>query len=136
MKPTQFALAPRPGDLRTVCHQFEAWRQVRRPGTPIPASLWAAVVAVAQGYGVNRTALALHLDAHKLRAMTDARRSVGRPGPTPTFVEVRPTPPAGHEPECTIDIAGPRGGRLRVAVRGAAPPDVVALSRVVWGRGR
>jgi hypothetical protein len=35
--------------------------------------------------------------------------------------------------ECTVELEGPHGGRLRVTLRGAMPPDVVALGRVVWG---
>jgi hypothetical protein len=133
--PTKLALAPRPTELQGVSRQFEAWRRERRPGTPIPAPLWAAAVALARRHGVTRTALALHLDSHKLKTLAAAGRPGDRPGAAPTFVEVRPTPLGGAGTKCTIEIEGPRGGRLRIALRGAAPPDLVALSRVVWGRG-
>jgi hypothetical protein len=128
------SLAPVPHDLQEVRRQFEQWRRARRPGTPIPAPLWAAAVAVGRRHGVNRTAGALHLDSHKLRLMADALASGQRPIVPPTFVEM-PAAPLSAGCECTVELEGPRGGRLRIAVRGAAPLDVVALSRVVWGNG-
>jgi hypothetical protein len=127
---TKLALVPKPPELQGVCRQFAAWRQVRRAGSPIPAALWDAAVAVAEHHGINRTALALHLDAHKLKTRAVPRPSVAGP----SFVELRPTP-MGAGGECTIELEGPGGGRLRVTLRGAAPPDLVALSRVVWGGG-
>ena len=131
---TKLVLAPRSSELQVVSRQFEAWRRVRRPGTPIPAALWNAAIAVARRRGVNRTALALHLDSHKLKTLADARRAEDPPSTAPAFVEVRPVPFGSASAECTIEIEGPRGGQLRVALRGAVPPDLVALTRVVWGR--
>ena len=121
--------APVPEDLQVVQRQFAQWRRTRRPGTPIPAPLWAAAVGVGRRHGLNRTAGALHLDSHKLRSMADARHSVV----PPTFVEMPAAPLVAAGCECTVELEGPRGGRLRVTLRGAMPPDVVALSRVVWG---
>jgi hypothetical protein len=135
---TKLVLASPPTKLQAVSRQFEAWRRVRRPGTPIPPALWNAAIAVARRHGVTRTALALHLDSHKLKTLADAP-SHGAEGPgggAPTFVEMPPIPFAPAGPECTIELEGPRGGRLRVALRGGIPPDLVALTRVVWGRGR
>lgn len=96
------------------------------------ASTWdtdSCAIVGGRRHGLNRTAGALHLDAHKLKSMADARRSVV----PPTFVEVAAAPLVAGGCECTVELDGPRGGRLRVTLRGAMPPDVVALSRVVWG---
>lgn len=124
------ALAPR--DLQAVGRQFEQWRRTRRPGTLIPASLWAAAVAVGRRHGFNRTAGALHLDSHKLRVMANGTALVPPPIVSPAFVEL-PSVPRGDGGECTVEMEGPRGGRLRITLRGAATMDVVALSRIVWG---
>jgi hypothetical protein len=131
---TKVSLAPVRRDLQAVHQQFEQWRRTRRPGTPIPAPLWAAAVAVGRRHGWNRTAGALHLDAHKLRLLAGAPASGPRPVVPPAFIEL-PTAPPAHGCECMVELEGPRGGRLRIALRGAAPPDLVALSRVVWGGG-
>ena len=133
--PAKLLPSPIPTQLQRVHRQFEQWRRIRRPGTPIPRPLWTAAVAVARQYGLSRTAHALHLDSHKLKTMADASSSVPCAPASPTFVEVpAPLPPADGC-ECTVELEGPHGGRLRVVLRGASPPDLVPLSRVVWGRG-
>ena len=131
---TKLALSPTPKDLQAVHCQFEQWRQTRELGARIPAPLWAAAVAVAQRHGVYRTARQLHLESRKLKRLTEAAWPGARgPASAPTFVELV-APATGSSAECAIEIEGPRGGWLRVQVRGAAPLDVVALSRVLWGR--
>ena len=132
--PTKLLLSSVPGDLRAAHRQFEHWRQTRQAGARIPAPLWAAAVAVARRYGVYRTARLLHLESQKLKRLVGAGSPVSRGATAPTFVELVAPAPAGSG-ECTIEIEGPRGGRVRVQLRGATPPDLVALSRVVWGRG-
>jgi hypothetical protein len=132
---TKHVLASRPAEVQAVSRQFDAWRRVRRPGTPIPPALWQAAVAVARRHGVTWTARALHLDSHKLMTLTTAQSGGPRPAAVPTFVEMPALPLASPSPDCTIELEGPRGGRLRLALRGAAPPDLVALTRAVWGRG-
>ena len=127
------SLAPVPRDLEAVHRQFAQWRRARRSGMPIPASLWAAAVAVGRRHGLNRTAGALHLDSHKLRLMAGTTTSGQRPVAHPAFIELPAAP--GNGCECTVELEGPRGGRLRVALRGMALPDLVALSRIVWSGG-
>jgi hypothetical protein len=91
-------------------------------------------VTLARRYGVYRTARLLHLEARKLKRLVGPGEAAARGASAqPTFVELM-APGAASSGECTIAIEGPRGGRVWVQLRGAAPPDVVALSRVVWGR--
>jgi hypothetical protein len=128
---SSLSLSTIPSDFRVVHRQFEQWRRVRQPGDRIPERLWAAAVAVARTHGVSRTARLLHLEGQKLKH----RVTGAGPGPqsamAPTFVEVLPSSPASGE--CTIEVKGPRGGRLRIQLRGAPVPDLAALARVVWG---
>lgn len=115
-------------ELRTVHRQFEQWRRVRQSGDRIPDRLWAAAVAVARTHGVSRTARLLHLESRKLKHLM-------RPEPAtpaaPAFVELL-APTAAGSGECTVKVEGPRGGRLRVQLRGAPVPDLVALARIMW----
>jgi hypothetical protein len=124
-----------PSELQPVHRQFEQWRRTCQPGGRIPAPLWAAAVAAARRHGVYRTARLLHLESQKLKRLMGAARLVSRvpaAAEAPTFVELV-APGGGSSGACTIEIEGPRGGRLRVQLRGGTPPDLVALSQVVWG---
>lgn len=132
--PAKLSLSPVPTQLHTVHRQFEQWRRTRRSGTLIPPPLWAAAVAVARRQGISRTARALYLDSHKLKTMADASGGVHCAPASPTFVEVPARPPADGC-ECTVELEGPHGGRVRVVLRGVSPPDLVWLSRVAWGHG-
>jgi hypothetical protein len=128
---TKLSLSPAPSELQAAHHQFERWRRTRQPGARIPAALWASAVAAARRHGVYRTARLLHLESQKLKHLVTAAGSASRAPTAPAFVELLAPPTAGSG-ECTVEIEGP-GGRLRVQLRGAPAPDLVALSRVVCG---
>jgi hypothetical protein len=120
-----------PPEFHVVHRQFEQWRRVRQPGDRIPEPLWAAAVAVARTQGVSRTARLLHLEGQALKHRVNGSAPGPQPTRAPAFVEVLPSSAVGGE--CTVELDGPRGGRLRVQFRGAPVPDLVALVRVVWG---
>ena len=127
------ALATVPSELHAVQRALTKWRQTRRLGARIPASLWAAAVAVARREGVYRTARALSLEGRKLKQLvTGAAPTAPGAAAGPAFVEVFAPPAAGGR-VCTIEMEA-RGGHLRVHLQGGRMPDLVALSRVVWGR--
>lgn len=128
---TKRSLSTTPNELHVVHRQFEQWRRTRQPGARIPASLWAAAVVLARRLGVYRTARLLHLESQKLKHLVEASPA-SRVPTAPAFVELL-APPAASSGECTIELEGPRGGRLRVQLCGVPVPDLVALSRVVWG---
>jgi len=115
-------------ELRAAHRQFEQWRRVRQSGDRIPDRLWAAAVAVARTHGVFRTARLLHLESRKLKHLM---RPEPPPAAAPAFVEFLAPTVAGSG-ECTVEVEGPRGGRLRVQLRGAPVPDLVALARIMW----
>jgi hypothetical protein len=129
---TSLSLSGIPRELRAVYRQFEQWRRVRQPGERIPDRLWASAVEMARRHGVYRIARMLHLESQKLKHLVTAASSASRAPAAPAFVELL-APPAAGSGECTVEIEGPRGGRLRVQLRGAPVPDLVALSRVVCG---
>lgn len=126
-----------PAEFQELQHRFALWRRTRRSGMPIPPALWAAAIRVAHRHGATRTARALGLDSHKLKMLMEVP---GRTPPTtapvspdrPAFVELVPPPAAGRA--CRLEVEGPRGGRLRLELTGHDLPDMVALSRALWGR--
>lgn len=126
---TNLSLSGVPSELRATHREFEQWRRIRQPGDRIPDRLWAAAAAAARTHGISRTARLLHLESRKLKHLVVGTRAVP---PAPAFVELL-APPAAGSGECTVEVEGPRGGRLRVQLRGAPVPDLIALTRVVWG---
>jgi hypothetical protein len=106
------------------------------PAIAFPTVFGKTAVAAARRHGVSRTAGLLHLEAGKLKQLMTGARSCPQPGaaPLPAFVELL-APSATGSGECTVEIEGPRGGRVRVQLRSAPLPDLVALARVVWHAG-
>lgn len=122
-----------PVDLQGVYREFERWRRTRPVGACIPAALWASAAAVACRHGITRTARTLHLEQRKLKALATAATSTPCAQAPPSFVELLTPQSTGGGGECTVEIEGPHGGRLRMQFRGMPLPDLVALSRAVWG---
>jgi hypothetical protein len=129
---TSLSLSSIPSELRATHRQFEQWRRVRQPGDRIPDRLWALAVAAARTHGVSRTAHLLHLESRKLKQLMIGAGPEPPVAAAPAFVELLAPPTAGSG-ECTVEVEGPRGGRLRVQLRGTPVPDLVALTRLVWG---
>ena len=129
---TSLLLSSIPPELRAAHQQFEQWRRVRQPGERIPDRLWASAVAAARTHGVSRTARLLHLESQKLKHLVTGASSGPQTPAAPAFVELL-TPSAAGSGECTIEVVGPRGGRLRVQLRGTPVPDLIALTRLMWG---
>ena len=110
------------------------WRETRtHRGAPMPAALWTAAIALARQHGLYPTARALRLDYGSLKTRVDAA-GAGR-GPSPAFVELPAVRPTGLGP-CVIDLAAPRGRRMRIEVSGVTVADFVTLTQVAWGRDR
>jgi hypothetical protein len=120
--------------MERVRQRFEQWRRTRTPGrSPIPASLWAAAVALARHHGVYATSRLLRLDyaALKRRLSTAGdRKAVGPATSHPTLIELRPAP--GPCPPCVIEIESSCGGRMRVQVPQVTVSDLLALTLGVW----
>jgi hypothetical protein len=56
-----------PQDLVRGQRQLQAWREKRKPGDPIPRSLWALATRLAEAHGVSHTSAALGLDYYRLK---------------------------------------------------------------------
>ena len=125
-----------PVQLENVRRRFEAWRRTRTVRTRIPDPLWAAAVKVAETYGVHRTAKALGTNYYglKKRVTEEAGSSVSVPakGDVATFVELA-GPLAAGSVECLVELEDDSGAKMRVHLKSAEAPDLVALSRSFWG---
>jgi len=120
-----------PIGMRRVCRRFERWRKGHQARLPIPEALWAAAAEAAREHGVFRAAKALHLEYGKLKRMAEAAPASARPTMAPaTFLELMPPQAVGFA-ECLIELEGPRG-KIRIQWKGATPPDLAGLSRVLW----
>jgi hypothetical protein len=82
-----------------------------------------------------RTAKALRLDYYSVKNRTEQKAGgigeVPEEGTTPTFLEL---PPALRDDscECTVELEDSGGAKMRMHLKGAAAPDLAALSRSFW----
>ena len=118
-----------PIGMRRVCRRFERWRSGHKARLPIPNALWKAAAEAAREHGVFRAAKSLRLDYTKLKRVVESDAASIR-APSPRFVELAPADGIAMA-ECMIELEGPRG-KLRVHWKGAMPPDLAGLSRVLW----
>jgi hypothetical protein len=117
--------------MRRVCRRFERWRSGHKGRLPIPNALWRAAAEAAREYGVFQAAKALRLDYTKLKRLTQADAVPTRATLLPArFVELAPAEGIAMA-ECVIELEGPRG-KMHIHWKGAMPPDLAALSRVLW----
>jgi hypothetical protein len=118
-----------PAALLRAQRKFGQWRERRRPRTPIPAELWREAAELACAHGINRTARALRLDYYSLKKhATAAARSVEAAS---EFVEILPGAMPAGRPQCTIEVEEAGGAKMRICLKGGAPPDILALARVL-----
>jgi hypothetical protein len=124
-----------PRGLDSVWRRFERWRRTRKVRSPIPDTLWAAAVRMANVYGMNRTARALRLNYYGLKKRVeqqegDAASAAGAKGEG-LFIELAPLP-STSVCECLLELEKVGGARMRIQLKGVAMPDLAALSQVFW----
>ena len=121
--------------LLRLAEQFAAWRAKRSVGTRIPNRLWVAAEKAATCNGVNQTAKVLRIDYYALKKRVAGNGS--HPVATrtavsmPTFVEL-PTATLAASGECVIEFEKPEGAKLRIHLKGAQVPDLLALGAAFW----
>ena len=123
-----------PPEVEALRRQVEQWRQTRRHREPMPDPLWWLAARLARQYGVARISRFAQLDYYSLKERLESldRAGVAEPEKRPAFVELA-LPPAAPVPECIVELEHPRGGRMRIQVKGGGVPDLAALSRSFWG---
>ena len=123
-----------PAELQELSRQIEQWRNTRPHRMPMPDPLWTLAATLGRKYGVARVARFLRLDYYCLKERVQPPE-VTVPESGPTFIEL-PNPTAVPVSECSIELEHPRGSRMRIHVKGAALPDLAALTRTFWGLKR
>ena len=85
---------------------------------------------VAEHYGLNKTAKALHLDYNalkkRLKTMPDGNES------SPAFIELISPPASSSNSECLIELEAPHGEKMRIHLKGTALPDLAAMGNMFW----
>ena len=123
-----------PAQLEGVRQRFEKWRRTRKVRSPIPETLWASAVKMADKYGLHRTAKTLRVNYYSLKKRVEGEVSAGSNSegdPGTTFFELTP-PLAAGSCECTLELEDSGGAKMRVHFKGVATPDLAALSRSFW----
>lgn len=123
-----------PSEVSSLQRQVERWRQERRHLEPMPEPLWHAAARLARQHSVARIARWIRLDYYTLKERVESldHDSVAVQERGPAFVELA-LPTRAPSVECTIELEHSGGSRMRIHVKGAGVPDLVALSRSFWG---
>ena len=121
--------ASQPSGLLRLEKRFAEWRRSRKRGERIPERLWESAASMAEKYGLNQTATVLKLEYYSLKRRVDERGSEASPGTA--FVELPPTAVV-HASECVVEFEDGVGASLRVYLKGAEVPDLLALGRNFW----
>jgi hypothetical protein len=121
----------RDSELERVRCRFELWRHTRKPRSPIPETLWASAVELAQEHGLHRTARALRLNYYSLKERLPGVVSPPRrPQNKATFVELLPIGASGIS--CTIEMENVQGGKMKIHLQGMGGPDLALLTHSFW----
>lgn len=118
-----------PSSLLRLEKQFAEWRKNRQRGERIPRRLWNSAASIAQKHGVNQTATVLKLEYYALKRRVDERSSEA--SPSTAFLELPPAAFASAS-ECVVEFEDRFGSSMRVHLKGAEVPDLLALSRDFW----
>lgn len=123
-----------PTELKELSRQIERWRRTRPYRMSMPETLWTLAANVARQHGLARVARFTRLDYYSLKERIESLKqsSSATSVVKPTFIELQPLP-VNPVSECTIELEHPRGRRMRIHIKGAPMPDVMTLSRTLWG---
>jgi len=116
---------PLPEHLQQLRQRLEEWRNAHARRSRLPEELWAAAVELARQHGLFRTAHTLRLDYTNLKKRVQTEPGMRAMAPAAFMELVAPSPVTG---ECTVEVESVRG-KLRVAIKGMAAPDVMSLIR-------
>ena len=116
---------PLPEHLQQLRQRLEEWRNAHARRSRLPEELWAAAVDLARQHGLFRTAHTLRLDYTNLKKRVQTAPGMRAMAPAAFMELVAPSPVTG---ECTVEVESVRG-KLRVAIKGMAAPDVMSLIR-------
>ena len=124
-------------EVEQVRRRFAEWRSTHAVRSRLPEELWAAAAELVQRDGIDATARALDVDkpslrkwAERLQSQRRARRAPPkrRRNAMPAFVELLASGSSGAT-SCLVEVESPRGGKLRLEVKGIATSQLAELIR-------
>lgn len=119
-----------PARLLQLKQRFADWRESRTRGQRIPERLWNSAAKLADEYGLSLAATTLKLDYYGLKKRLD--QHVDRSAPNAPFLELPSSPLPATSRECLIELEDGKGASMRVHLKGANIPDVLALGHGFW----
>ena len=125
--------------IEEVQLHLASWREVRRPGQPMPEELWSEAVEMAARHGVFRVSKSLGLEFAKLKKLLEQRNGKprrARGGKVAGFVELPAAELLGGASAvasgAVVELFGSDGARLRISVTGPAAVDLPGLVAAFW----
>ena len=138
-------------DLEEIRVRFEEFRSGNRPRTRFPEELWRAAAETAARRGMKITARVLHLDTNSLKTWMDKQADQAQRPAEPkrakrkyrkrkaavvetpaTFLELLAPSPASAT-SCIVEVESPRGGKLRMELKGVATSEIAQLIQAFAG---
>jgi hypothetical protein len=129
-------------DLEELRKRFAEFRSKNPPRTHFPEELWHAAAEMARRRGVNPVCRCLRLDANSLKKWLGERTGETQPkrarkkhaqiAPA-AFVELL-TPACGGAASCIVEVESPRGGKLRLELKGIGTSEIAQLIRTFAGQ--
>ena len=120
--------------IEEVEKQFKAWRKTRKRCKPIPAELWKAAASLTADYSIPTIAKRLILDPAELKRRVPAacaHQSNPQHQTAPAFIELE-IGSHGINYECTIEMEGKKGVKMRIHIKDARIQDLSALCESLW----
>ena len=119
-------------DIAGLCKRITRWRQTRRHRERMPERLWVLAANLARQHTVARIARLGRLDYYALKERVEGPvESSTKYETRPSFIEL-PVSPCVPSAECIIEMEHPRGGRMRIQVKGSSAPDLAGLCHSFW----
>jgi hypothetical protein len=130
-------------DGEQLGRRFAEFRSTHPVRSRLPEELWAAAAKLARRDGIEATALALDVDRPSLQKWTDRfepgvqvqarkprrqRRANRTVSAGAAFVELL-AETTGAAPSCLVEVESPRGGKLRLELKGIQPSALAELIR-------
>ncbi|MBC8457736.1 MAG: hypothetical protein H8D67_07065 [Deltaproteobacteria bacterium] len=121
--------------LKEVQEQFETWRKTREKRTAIPDTLWEAAVSLSPRYSLYQISKALRLNYNDLKCRLETSQPILPLSSEEdhAFIDLGlkvPMLPA----ECSVEMEGQNGGKMRIYFKGEAGLDLLELITVFWGK--
>jgi hypothetical protein len=113
--------------MQLLAQRLNAWRADPTRSQRIPEDLWKAAADLARVHGLSRTATELRLNYCQLRGRVSEVGGIGRPEPTPQFVELAaPMPSAEVGQHGTLELVQ-AWGRLTLRLPHASPRELLPI---------